>query len=87
MRIGIISQWYEPETGAAAHPTAIARALAARGHELRVLTGFPSYPHGRVHAGYRMRLRSARRRDGIELLRVAGPAQPRPNSAAARRSA
>ena len=61
MRIGMISQWYEPETGAAAHPTAIARALQRRGHQLRVLTGFPNYPHGKVHPGYRMRLRQHER--------------------------
>ena len=60
MRIGMITQWYEPETGSAAHPTAIARALQARGHEVKVLTGFPSYPHGKVYDGYRLRLRTAR---------------------------
>lgn len=66
----MISQWYEPETGSAAHPTAIARGLQVRGHQVRVLTGFPSYPQGRVHEGYRMRPRSHETRDGIELLRV-----------------
>ncbi len=70
MRIGMISQWYEPETGSAAHPTAIARGLLARGHQVRVLTGFPSYPQGRTYDGYRMRLRAHEMRDGIELLRV-----------------
>jgi glycosyltransferase involved in cell wall biosynthesis len=70
MRIGMISQWYEPETGSAAHPTAIARGLQARGHQVRVLTGFPSYPQGRTYDGYRMRVRSHEMRDGIELLRV-----------------
>lgn len=67
----MISQWYEPETGSAAHPTAIARALVARGHEVQVLTGFPSYPRGRVHSGYRMALRRQELRDGVRLLRVA----------------
>jgi colanic acid biosynthesis glycosyl transferase WcaI len=70
MRIGMISQWYEPETGSAAHPTAIARGLQARGHQIRVVTGFPSYPQGTVYDGYRMRLRTREMRDGIELLRV-----------------
>lgn len=70
MRIGMVTQWYEPEPGAAAHPTAIARALAARGHEVRVLTGFPSYPQGKVYPGYRMRWRQHETRDGISLLRV-----------------
>lgn len=70
MKIGMISQWYEPETGSAAHPTAIARALRARGHEVRVLTGFPSYPKGRVHSGYRMSFRRHELSDGVRLLRV-----------------
>ena len=70
MKIGMISQWYEPETGSAAHPAAIARALVARGHEVQVLTGFPSYPQGRVHSGYRMSLRRHEMREGVQLLRV-----------------
>jgi colanic acid biosynthesis glycosyl transferase WcaI len=84
MRIGMISQWYEPETGSAAHPTAIARALAARGHELKVLTGFPSYPFGRPHDGWRMRWRQRDERDGIALLRV--PDLPSHDNSAVRRA-
>jgi colanic acid biosynthesis glycosyl transferase WcaI len=66
----MISQWYEPESGSAAHPAAIARALVARGHEVQVLTGFPSYPQGRVHSGYRMSLRLDEVREGVRVLRV-----------------
>ena len=84
MKIGMLSQWYEPEPGAAAHPTAIARALAVRGHELRVLTAFPSYPTGRVHPGYRMRPRLRERRDGIEVIRV--PDVPSHDEGALRRA-
>ncbi|SEB85729.1 Glycosyltransferase involved in cell wall bisynthesis [Nocardioides exalbidus] len=83
MRIGMISQWYEPETGSAAHPTAIARALHERGHDLRVLTGFPSYPLGRVYDGHRMRPRATEVRDGISLLRV--PDVPSHDRSAVRR--
>lgn len=84
MKIGMISQWYEPETGAAAHPTAIARALQERGHELKVLTGFPSYPQGAVHPGYSMSLRQHEVRDGIELRRV--PDLPSHDQSAVRRA-
>jgi glycosyltransferase involved in cell wall biosynthesis len=70
MRIGMISQWYEPEPGAAAHPTAIARALQRRGHDVQVLTGFPNYPHGVIYDGYHRQLRQLETRDGIRLLRV-----------------
>ena len=80
----MITQWYEPETGSAAHPTAIARALAARGHEVKVLTGFPSYPLGRVYDGYRLSPRMHETRDGISVLRV--PDSPSHDRSAWRRA-
>jgi colanic acid biosynthesis glycosyl transferase WcaI len=85
VKIGMISQWYEPETGSAAHPTAIARALHARGHEVQVLTGFPSYPQGRVHSGYRMSVRRQEVREGVRLLRV--PDVPSHDDSGLRRAA
>lgn len=84
MRIGMISQWYEPETGSGAHPTAIARVLAQRGHEVKVLTGFPSYPLGRVYDGWRIRPRQHEVRDGLEVLRV--PDVPSHDDSAGRRA-
>lgn len=84
MKIGVISQWYEPEPGAAAHPTAIARALARRGHEIKVLTGFPNYPEGRIYDGFRQRVRQQENRDGISLLRV--PLLPSHDSSGIRRA-
>ncbi|WP_299930996.1 glycosyltransferase family 4 protein [uncultured Nocardioides sp.] len=84
MKIGIISQWYEPERGSGAHPTAIAEALRDRGHDVRVLTGFPSYPEGRVHSGYSMKLRLRETHNGIELLRV--PDVPSHDQSALRRA-
>lgn len=54
MRIGLVSQWYDPEGGAAATPGVQARALRDLGHEVHVLTGFPNYPTGRLHEGYRL---------------------------------
>ncbi|MEU5550455.1 glycosyltransferase family 4 protein [Micromonospora sp. NPDC047793] len=59
MRIGLLTQWFDPEPGPAALPGMLATALAGRGHEVQVLTGFPNYPTGRLAPGYRM----ARRRD------------------------
>lgn len=55
MRIGFVSHWYDPEGGAAAGPGTIARALARRGHDVQVVTGYPIYPEGKVFAGYRNR--------------------------------
>lgn len=84
MKIGFVTQWYEPETGSAAHPTAIARALQARGHDVRVLTSFPSYPLGQVHSGYTMRLRQDEVRDNVRLRRV--PDLPSHDEKAVRRA-
>ena len=50
MKIGFLTQWYSPESGAAAHPTAVANALVGAGHDVTVLTAFPNYPTGRFLA-------------------------------------
>jgi colanic acid biosynthesis glycosyl transferase WcaI len=71
MRIGLVSQWYDPESGAAAVPGFVARALVAQGHEVEVLTGVPNYPSGAVHPGYRMRPYQVEHRDGVRVHRVA----------------
>jgi colanic acid biosynthesis glycosyl transferase WcaI len=55
VKIGMITQWYDPEVGSAAVPGAISRALAALGHEVQIITGFPNYPTGRLYPGYRLR--------------------------------
>jgi glycosyltransferase involved in cell wall biosynthesis len=68
VRILLLTQWFDPE------PTfkglTFARALAARGHSVEVLTGFPNYPGGRVYDGYRMRWRQLEILDGIRVVRV-----------------
>lgn len=57
MRLGLLSQWYDPEPGGGALPGVLANGLADRGHEVRVLTGFPNYPQGKTYPGYRQRWR------------------------------
>lgn len=54
-RIGMVTQWYDPERGSAAQPGIISRSLARRGHRVDVVTGFPNYPTGTVYPGYRVR--------------------------------
>lgn len=80
----MISQWYEPEPGSAGHPTAIAEGLKRSGHEVKVLTGFPNYPLGRVHSGYRQSLRQSEWRNGVRVTRV--PLAPSHDSSALRRA-
>ena len=70
MRIGFISQWYDPEGGSATIPGAIARALHKRGLDVQVVTGYPNYPTGRIYQGYSQRLHSFESRGGVGIHRV-----------------
>lgn len=69
MRILLFTQWFDPEP--AFKGMLFARKLAALGHEVEVLTGFPNYPGGKIYPGYRIRLWARERLDGIDVLRVA----------------
>jgi len=70
MRIGLVSQWYEPEPGPPRLPGVLARGLAANGHPVRVLTGYPNYPTGRLYPGFEMTLRNQTTADGVTVRRV-----------------
>lgn len=71
MRVGLLTQWFDPEPGPAALPGVLARGLRDRGHDVTVVTGFPNYPTGRLAPGYRMRPVLDERRDGVRVRRVA----------------
>jgi len=68
MKIGIVTQWFRPEP--AYLPTNLADELAERGHEVRVLTGYPNYPDGEIYPGYRQRWGEQTREGQISLRRV-----------------
>jgi colanic acid biosynthesis glycosyl transferase WcaI len=68
VKVGVISQWYPPEP---AHiPANLAEELSARGHHVRVLTGFPNYPAGELYPGYRQRWNHIRTSGGVTVRRV-----------------
>ncbi|MDG4771377.1 glycosyltransferase family 4 protein [Solwaraspora sp. WMMD792] len=71
MLIGLLTQWFDPEPGPAALPGRLAHALARRGHEVRVVTGFPNYPTGRLTPGYRMARRVDEMDGDVRIRRVA----------------
>lgn len=53
MRFGILTQYYPPEIGAPqARLAELAKRFVERGHQVYVITAMPSYPQGRIHAGY-----------------------------------
>ncbi|MBT2484997.1 MULTISPECIES: glycosyltransferase family 4 protein [unclassified Microbacterium] len=68
MKVLIVSQYYPPE--AVPLPADLAQGLAARGHHVKVLTGFPNYPSGKVFPGYRQAWRSIERDGTVEIHRV-----------------
>ncbi|WP_320068478.1 glycosyltransferase family 4 protein [Micromonospora sp. RTGN7] len=68
MRIGILAYHFPPEP--AFIPGSLAEELAARGHEVRVLTGFPDYPGGHGYPGWRQRWRYESRSERLTVRRV-----------------
>lgn len=68
MKILIFSQHYPPEPNTRLRD--LTRHLAGRGHDVSVLTTFPSYPLGRVYDGYRLALYARRREFGVTVRRV-----------------
>ena len=68
MRILIVSQYYYPEN--AKIPTGLAEQLVAKGHEVRVITGYPNYPHGKIFEGYKQKLRFVETLNGVTVRRV-----------------
>ncbi|MFC0006421.1 glycosyltransferase family 4 protein [Micromonospora siamensis] len=68
MKIGVLSYHFPPEP--AFVPGSLAEELAARGHEVRVLTGFPDYPGGHVYPGWRQRWRHQTHSERLTVRRV-----------------
>lgn len=85
MKVGMLTQWFAPETGAALVPTVLGRELARRQHDVRVLTGFPNYPIGRIYPGYRQEWDYRESLDGVDIRRV--PLYPSHDNRAAQRAA
>ena len=67
MRILIITQYFWPEVF---RINDLAIELQARGHKVKVLTGLPNYPGGRIIDGYRQLKPSKELWQNIEVLRV-----------------
>ena len=68
MKVLVLSQWYPPEPQSVVSD--LAETLAAQGHEVSVLTGFPNWPAGRLYAGYRIRLFQRENWNGVPVVRV-----------------
>ncbi|MDQ0689883.1 glycosyltransferase family 4 protein [Arthrobacter sp. W4I7] len=68
MRIGILTQWFQPEP---VHiPTSLAEYMGGTGHDVKVLTGFPNYPAGKIYSGYRQTWKQLSGELHFRVLRV-----------------
>lgn len=67
-QVVVLSQFYRPEPFK--YPRDIAMALADNNYEVRVVTGYPSRPGGKLYPGYRQRFRFSEMIDGIHVHRV-----------------
>jgi colanic acid biosynthesis glycosyl transferase WcaI len=71
MRVLVLSNYYSPETiGAGIWVNQLARDLKERGHEVTIVTSFPSYPRGEIFGGYRNRLFHRETIQGIDIIRT-----------------
>jgi glycosyltransferase involved in cell wall biosynthesis len=78
LRVLIVTHYFPPEVGAPqTRLRETARGLAERWIDVRVVTGPPHYPSGRVTAGYAAWRPSRERIDGVPVVRL--PVAVRPN--------
>ena len=67
MKILIISQYFYPENF---RVNTLCKELAARGHVVTVLTGYPQYPQGEIYAGYGFKIPYKKEWEGVNIERV-----------------
>jgi hypothetical protein len=81
----MVTQYYWPEDfSAGVYMTELAEGLHDRGHEVEVLTGFPSYPQGRILRPYRGQIFKTEEHNGVRLVRTWFYPSPRSSGALSR---
>ena len=68
LRILYATQWFEPEP--ILKGTYFAKLMRGHGHHVRVVTGFPNYPGGKLYPGYRLSWLRRDTADDIPIDRV-----------------
>jgi lipopolysaccharide/colanic/teichoic acid biosynthesis glycosyltransferase len=68
MRILYATQWFEPEP--ILKGIYFAKLMREQGHDVRVVTGFPNYPGGKLYPGYRLKLFRRDAMDDVPVDRV-----------------
>ncbi len=74
MQVLLLSHYFPPEIGSGPHlPYELGETLAARGHRVTVVTGFPRYNVPTMPERYRRKLLARERMGGMDILRINGP--------------
>lgn len=82
MRVMVIGINYAPDLiGVAKYNTEFCESLAARGHDVRVVTAPPYYPDWKVPPGYRSAWYTRQRLDGVNVIRAPIYVPGRPSGA------
>jgi putative colanic acid biosynthesis glycosyltransferase WcaI len=71
LRVLILTQYFQPETGAPQiRLAAMCREFVRLGHEVEVVTAFPNYPTGKIYPDYRGKFYSRELWEGVLVHRV-----------------
>ena len=66
-----ISNFFPPETGAGSiRVEELARRWSSNGHKVTILTGYPNYPRYEIYEGYKNRLISYEKWNGLDVIRT-----------------
>lgn len=68
VRVQLITQLFDPEN--AIKGLSFVQELARLGHEVEVVTTYPSYPGGKIYPGYRMHLIQVETVEGVRVVRL-----------------
>lgn len=81
LKILIVGINYRPEsTGIAPYTGGMAEALAARGHQVEVVTGYPHYPEWRIHDGFTGHRARVDELSGVKVTRLRHYVPPNPTT-------
>ena len=71
LKILFISNFFPPETGAGSiRVEELARRWSSNGHKVTILTGYPNYPRYEIYEGYKNRLISYEKWNGLDVIRT-----------------
>jgi len=69
MRILIYSQYFKPETNAAANKTSDIASFLAKENQVEVMTGFPNHPLGKMIGNYKIKWLMLEKNDNLKIWR------------------